>query len=86
MRAPVDEDADRAVGVSGHDDGLTPHASREEVTRPGDLALVAEDEPRAPEDAIQLEIEQRGIGVDRAMDTVGLDQLLDGLNPHGSVL
>ena len=56
---------------------------------PDTLALAAvleQDERRTAEDPVQLQLEQRGIGVDGAVDAVGLDQTLDGLDVHGSVL
>ena len=86
MGAAVDEHVHRAVAVARHDDGLAPHARREEIARAPDLALVAEDQPRAPEDPGHLELEQGGVGVDGAVDPVGLNQTLDGLNVHGRVL
>ena len=42
MRAPVDEHAHGAVAVARDDDGLAPHARREEIARPTHLALVSE--------------------------------------------
>ena len=86
MDATVDEDVHRAVTVAGHDDGLAPHARREEIAGAPHLALVTKDQPRAGKDPVHLELEQRGIGIDRTMNAVGLDQRLDGLDVHGSVL
>jgi len=86
MGTAVDEHADRPVGVPCHDHRLASHSRREEGAGLGDLALVADQEPGAAEDAIHLEVEQGGIGVDRPVDAVRLDQGLDGLNVHGSVL
>ena len=69
-----------------HDDWFPAHARREEVARVGDLALVADHEPGAAEDPIHLEVEQGGIGVDRPVDAVRLDQTLDGLPVHRNLL
>jgi hypothetical protein len=86
MGAAVHERTHGAVAVAHHDDRLAPHTRREEIARVPHLALVAEDQPRAAEDPVELQLEQHGIGVDGAVDAVGLDQTLDGLNVHGSVL
>ena len=86
MGAAVDEHVHRAVAVARHDDGLAPHARREEIAGAPHLALVTEDQPRAAKDPVHLELEDLRIGVDGAMDAVGLDQSLDGLDVHGSVL
>jgi hypothetical protein len=82
----VDQHAHGSVGVPGHDHRLPPHARGEEVARIPNLTLVADEKPGAAEDPIHLEVEERGIGVHRPVDTVGLDQTLDGLNVHRSVL
>jgi hypothetical protein len=86
MRAAIDEHAHGPVAVTGHDHRLAPHPRREKVARISHLALVAENQPRAAEEPVELQLEQCGVGVHRAMDTVGLHELLDGLHVHGSVL
>jgi hypothetical protein len=54
MGAPVDQHAHRAVGVPRHDDRLAAHPRGEEIARVPDLALVAEHQPRAAEDPVEL--------------------------------
>jgi len=38
--------------------------------------MVAEDQPRAAEDPVQLQVEQAGIGIHSAVNAIGLDQAL----------
>jgi hypothetical protein len=45
---------------------------------------VAEDEPRPAEDALHLQLEDRRIGVHRAMHAVGLDQHRQPLAVEGA--
>src|SRR5439155_1658064 len=79
MGAAVDEHVHRAVAVARHDDGLAPHARREEIAGAPHLALVTEDQPRAAKDPVHLELEDLRIGVDGAVDelarlTIGEDR------------
>src|SRR5262249_27917809 len=74
VSAAVDEGAGRAVGVARHDHGLAGHPRGEEVARIRDLALVPEQQPRPAEQPLHLELEHLRIGVDRAVDAIGLDQ------------
>ena len=60
--------------MARHDHGLTGHPRGEEVARIRDLALVAEQQPGPAEQALHLELEHVRIGVDGAVDAVGLDQ------------
>ena len=54
MPARVQEDADPARPVAAEDDRLLAHGRDEEVARLRDLALVADEEPGAGEDLLQL--------------------------------
>src|SRR5262245_55933293 len=63
--------------MSRHDHGLARHSSREEITRIRSLALVTEEQPRPAEQPLHLELEHLRIGVDGAMDPIGLDQSCD---------
>ena len=54
VAARVQVHADAARGVPAEDDRLLPHGRDEEVARPRDLALVAEEEPGAGEHALEL--------------------------------
>src|SRR5713101_2399121 len=50
----IEEAADPPRAVAAHDDRLLTHARRQIVTRPRDLALVADEEPGAREDPLEL--------------------------------
>ena len=64
MRAGVDETVDRAACVADQEHRLAPGAQRVVIPVPGNLALVAAVYPAALEDALDLGLEQVGIGVD----------------------
>ena len=74
MRAAVDDHADPAAILPDHHDRLAAHARGEVIARVSHLALVPEHQPRAAEDALQLELEDRRVGVQRAVHAVGLHQ------------
>ena len=63
-----------SVAVARNDDRLAPHARRVVVAHRAHLALVAEHQPRAAEDALHLELEDRGVGVERAVHAIRLHQ------------
>src|SRR5262249_13400720 len=89
MAASIVEHADRSVGLAHHDDRFAANDGGEVVARVGDLAFVTDDHPGAPEDALHLEVEDRGIDVDRSMDAIGLDQpgkIFDAKFAHGASL
>ncbi len=54
MPARVQEDVDPPRPIAAQDDRLLAHGGHEEVARPGDLALVTDEEPRAREDLVLL--------------------------------
>ncbi len=54
MPAHVQEGVDLALRVTGQDDGVLAHVGEEEVVGVGDEALVAEQQPSAAEDLLQL--------------------------------
>src|SRR5262249_34028844 len=70
----VDQDADSSVVFSCDDDGLAAHPGREIVARRLHLAFVSEHQPGAAEDALHLELEDRRIGVHRAVHAIRLHQ------------
>jgi hypothetical protein len=57
---------------------LPAHLRGEAVPRLLDLAGMAEQQPGAAEDALHLQVEQRGVGADRAVRPIRLDQRGDG--------
>src|SRR5262249_36778671 len=76
VHAPVDEHGDRAVGAAHHDDGLGADAARDVVARSRNLAVVADEDPAAPEDALHLFFEDAWIGVERGVDAIVLHERL----------
>ena len=72
--AAVEQGVQAAVLVAGDDQGPQPHVRRQEIVGVGHLALVGQINPGAAEHLGHLGIEDRGVGVDGAMDPVGLDQ------------
>ena len=74
MRAAVDERADLAVVLLDDHNRLAAHARGEVVAGIAHLAFMSEHQPGAAEDALELQLEDRRIGVHRAMHAVGLHQ------------
>ena len=52
MAAGVEEGVNEALPVTHEEDGFLAHASIEEIARLGDLALMADEQPGAGEDAL----------------------------------
>jgi hypothetical protein len=63
--------------------GWRPMVTLEVVARRLDLRFVPAVDPGALEDLLHLGVEDRGVGVDTAVDAVGFDQ---GLQVHAKVL
>lgn len=74
MRTAVGQHLDRAVARPHHDDGLAPELARDPVARVRHLRLVPDEHPAAPEDAIDLVLEDLRIGIEAAMHPPVLDQ------------
>ena len=74
MGAAIVQHADRAVAVAHHDDRLAGQARAVEIAWVFHLAVMADEQPGAPEQAPALGLENVGIGVDAAVDAVRLDQ------------
>jgi hypothetical protein len=87
VHAAVHEDGDVAVLPPHHDDGLGAEAPGDEVAGPGDLAVVPHEHPAAVEDALHLLGEDAGVGVERGVDPIVLDQrfVVDLLIGEGGV-
>src|SRR5687768_5228337 len=75
----VQERMHAAVAVAHHQDGVFTHVRGEEVTRVRNLAFVAEKQPDAREDPLQLRLVDVRINEDAATDeaVVGINQLLE---------
>ena len=82
MAAAVVQRTDAAVVMAQHDDRLLRHASGDEVAGLGQLALMADIDPGAREDARHLAREDRRVGVDPAMHRVGPDERLRRVRRH----
>ena len=66
--AGVDEDADLAGGVAGHDHGTAAHPPGAEVVVGGHLALVADVEPARVEDGGPLPLQHAAVDHGRSVD------------------
>src|SRR5262249_19059854 len=77
VRAAVVEHAHRAVGMADHDHRLATDLYRPVVADLRHLALVPEIGPHLVEDALHLELENRRIGIDAAVNAIGLHRLGD---------
>ena len=64
----------RAVAVPHHDDRLAAELGGDEIARIGHLAVMADEQPGTAEDALHLQFEHVGIGVDAPVHAAGLDQ------------
>src|SRR5713101_2284211 len=73
MAALIHEGRDRAVALSHDEDRILGHVGRKKVTRLRNLALVAEEEPRAGENSVEFELVDRGIDENRGRELAGLD-------------
>ena len=74
MGALIVDDADGAVGVAHHHHRLAADEGAEIVAGIFHLAFVADIDPGDAEDALQLELEDRRIGVDLPVHAAGLDE------------
>src|SRR5262245_13528365 len=73
MPADVQEGAELTFAVADHQDRVLAHVRAEEVARPRDLALVAEEEPAPGEDPLQLLLVDLALDEDTATDATVLD-------------
>src|SRR5207253_3499892 len=71
--ARVEEDVDATAAVATEDDRLLPHRRHHEVTGTRDLALVADEEPRAREDLLLLAPVDLLVDEDLAADRAAID-------------
>ena len=72
--AAVEQHLHAAVAVARHDHRLAPELGGDVVTRIRHLAAVADEQPGAAEDALHLEFENLGIGIDAPVHAAGLDE------------
>src|SRR5262249_4736370 len=72
--ALVVDHAHRPLVVAHYNDRLAPHARGEIVAGLFDLALVPDIDPGGTEDAVHLELEDGGIGVEPTVHATGRDQ------------
>ena len=85
MGAAVDQHLYRAVIMARHDYRIPAEFSGDEVAGLFDLALMADKQPRAPEQAFHFEIKNRGVGVDAAVDASGFYELCDVVGVNGGL-
>src|SRR6202158_2170786 len=76
MRASVHQRVDLAASVAGQDDRPEAKSARDEIIGLADFAFVAKIDPRATENPDQLLGKDRGIGVERAMHSAVLHQVI----------
>src|SRR5215813_3678998 len=79
MAAHVEEGVNLAVRVAHDQDRVLPYVGREEVARLRDLALVAEEEPAASEDPLELLLVDLSLDEDATADqsVLGIDEIPD---------
>ena len=80
MPADVEERADGAIGLADHDHRIFSHVGRDEIAGLGNLRLVTEEQPAAREDALELELVDRRVGVDARVD-----RPVDGIDETGKL-
>src|SRR3569832_653205 len=78
VRAAIEEDLHRVVGVAHHQDGLKADRRAEIVARVRHLAVVADINPGVGEEMLHLELEHFLVDIDVAMHFGGPDEVLDG--------
>ena len=74
MGAAIEQHVHGVVAMTGHDDRLAAEVGGDEVAGIWHLAGMADEQPRAREDAFHLQLEHVGIGVDAAMHAAGFNQ------------
>jgi hypothetical protein len=86
MGAPVVQRRDRAVRLAHEQELGAPDAAAHEIAGARQTALVRDVDPQPAEDALELELEHRRVGIDATMNAPGLDQRGDlvGRERHGS--
>ena len=72
--AAVEQHLHAAVAVARHDHRLASQFGGDVVPRVRYLAAVADEQPGAAEDALHLEFENVGIGIDAPVHAAGLDE------------
>src|SRR6266700_298247 len=77
MAAAIVEDVDGAVAVPAHHHRLPAERRRDVIARTCHLAVVADIDPGPTENPFHLELEELGVDVDIAVDTVRPDELPD---------
>ena len=73
VRAGIEHDPDRSVGLAGDDHRIFAHVGRQEVSGTGDLAFVGNEQPRPRENAVQLLLVDVGIRKDPAVKPAFLE-------------
>jgi hypothetical protein len=76
VRAPVEEHLHAAVVLSHHQERLAADGDGVVVARRLHLRFVAAIHPHTLEDAVHLEVEDRGVGVDALVHPIRFDELL----------
>jgi len=87
MTADIQEGVNLPDAVAHYRDRVFAHIGREEVARPWDLAFVAQKQPAAGEDSLQLLRVDLRLDKDAAADqaVLGIDQTAE-INRHGTLL
>ena len=87
MTADVQEGVDLALGVAYDQDRVLTHVGAEEVPRLRDLAFVAEEQPAARKDPLQLLFVDLPLDEDASADqsVIGIDEITDVCH-HGTLL
>ncbi len=85
MGTPVHQHADLSVFAADQDDWLTPDRPAPEIARCRNFALMPDIDPAGMEDAIQLVVEDRLVGVDVGMHPIGQNQRSVTIDPSGAI-
>ena len=75
MAATVEHQMHLAVGMAAHDHRLAAQGRGDVIAGIRHLAIMADDQPRAREYALHLELEHLGTGIEIAMHPVGSNQV-----------
>ena len=87
MAADVEKGVDLSVAVADHDDRVFSHITGEEITRIGELAVVAQEPSAARDDRFEFLLVHVGVGKNTSIDQFFVDVYeLFKIHPHARLL
>jgi hypothetical protein len=78
VRASIEEQVDLSRTIARHQDLLPGDRFGNEVVPIGDLTFVADVDPCAIPDSLQVQLEEYRVAIEAAVDTIGFDQVVPG--------